>query len=251
MTQASELPLPPTQRTPPLVCSLCAGGHVLSIGAKDFGHSGNDHFMGARQFADHGVQIEYFRCQGCGLMFTPAFDAWSPQDFQQHIYNTDYVLADPPFSGERSTRNAAMVAGLWHRQKDTLRLLDYSGGAGAMVAALAKLGIACDSCDPYYGVPAPAQSYPVVTCFEVLEHVPHQDQLLWFKELGTHIEAGGTLLLSTEVFGSDISAAHWYLCPRNGHISVHSARSLRLLAASVGLQVFSISSEMHLMRRPG
>jgi Methyltransferase domain len=251
MTQASDLPLPPTRCAPPLVCSLCGNLKLLSMGAKDFGHSGNDHFVGRRQFADYDVQIEYFRCQGCGLMFTPAFDAWSPQHFAQHIYNADYVLADPPFSGERSARNAAMVAGFWHRQKDGLRLLDYSGGAGGMVAALAQLGIACESCDPYYGAPAPAQTYPVVTCFEVLEHVPHKDQLPWFKDLAQHIEPGGTLLLSTEVFGSDISAAHWYLCPRNGHISVHSTHSLHLLAASAGLKVFSINSEMHLMRRPG
>jgi hypothetical protein len=221
------------------------------MGAKDFGHSGNDHFSGQRQFADYGQRIEYFRCQGCGLMFTPALDDWSPQDFQQHIYNADYVVADPPFSGERSARNAAMVAGLWHRQKDELRLLDYSGGAGGMSAALAKLGIACDSCDPYYGVPAPSKSYPVVTCFEVLEHVPHQDLVPWFKALASHVEPCGTLLLSTEVFGSDISAAHWYLCPRNGHITVHSASSLQLLAASVGLELFSVNAEMHLLRRGG
>lgn len=221
------------------------------MGAKDFGHSGNDHFTGTRQFADHGVAIEYFRCGGCGLMFTAAFDGWTPDDFQQHIYNADYVHADPPFAGERSARNAAMVAGLWHRDKASLRVLDYSGGAGGMAAALGLLGMACDSCDPYYGIAAPNRSYAVVTCFEVLEHVPHQDLRPWFKELASHLEPQGTLLLSTEVFGSDISAAHWYLCPRNGHITVHSARSLQLLAASVGLQVYSVNAEMHFLRRKG
>jgi hypothetical protein len=219
------------------------------MGAKDFGHSGNDHFTGTRQFAEYGVAIEYFRCGGCGLMFTNAFDAWTPLDFQAHIYNADYAHADPPFTGERSARNAALVAGLWHRDKAALRLLDYSGGAGGMAAALATLGMACDSCDPYYGVPAPARRYAVVTCFEVLEHVPHQDLLPWFAELASHVAADGTLLLSTEVFGSDISTSHWYLCPRNGHITVHSARSLQMLAARAGFEVFSANREMHFLRR--
>lgn len=242
--------LPTIQHQAPLRCSLCDHGELHSMGSKDFGHSGNDHFTGTRQFADYGVAIEYFRCQGCGLMFTPAFDDWTLADFAQHVYNADYVRADPPFAGERAARNSAMVAGLWHRQKSSLRVLDYGGGTGAMATALQELGLQCDSCDPHFGKPAPAGLYPLVICFEVLEHVQHAKQCAWLQGLAAHLAPGGSVLLSTEVFDSSITAEHWYLCPRNGHISVHSPQSLQRLAAGAGLQLFSINDEMHLLRDP-
>jgi 2-polyprenyl-6-hydroxyphenyl methylase/3-demethylubiquinone-9 3-methyltransferase len=219
------------------------------MGSKDFGHSGNDHFAEARQFGDYGVQIAYFRCSDCGLVFTNALDAWKPADFKAHIYNGDYGLADPPFESERPTRNARMIAGLWHADKAELTFLDFGGGAGAMARCLRDLGVACESSDSFYGVAAPLKRFDVVTCFEVIEHVPHFAQKACLEAISAQLAPGGTVLLSTTILDPTVTVEHWYICPRNGHITMHSAKSLALLAAGSGFDMFSVNTEMHLLRR--
>ena len=59
----------------------------------------------------------------------------------------------------------------------------------------------------------------------------------------------GTVLLSTELLDADMALSNWYIAPRNGHISLSTAASLRALAARHGLSVFSINHEMHVLRR--
>ena len=235
--------------TPPAACSICGSTRLSSMGSKDFGHSGNDRFAGSRQFADYGIQIAYFRCHHCSLIFTNAFDAWTPDDFKAHIYNADYGLADPPFERERPMRNAQMVAGLWHADKTDLTFLDVGGGAGAMAHYLRDLGVACESSDPFYGGAASSSSFDVVTCFEVLEHVSPPAQKSYLKAISAQLSPRGTVLLSTTILDRDVTVDHWYICPRNGHITLHSAKSLALLAAESGFEVTSVNTDMHLLRR--
>ena len=240
-----------TTQAVPATCSICSSSGILSLGAKDFGHSGNDHFAGSRQFPDYGVAIAYYGCTQCGVVFTNAFDDWTAGDFKAHVYNSQYSLADPPFEHERPERNAQMVTGLWHTDKSRLRLLDFGGGSGTMARRLLELGFDCDTCDSFYGDAAHASRYEVVTCFEVIEHVPHSAQHHCLETIASHLTVDGMVLLSTTVFEPGASLDHWYVCPRNGHITIHSAKSLALLAEKNGFEVFSINREMHLLRRLG
>jgi 2-polyprenyl-6-hydroxyphenyl methylase/3-demethylubiquinone-9 3-methyltransferase len=219
------------------------------VGEKDFGHSGNDFFQGTRQFDDYGVSIAYYRCSACGFTFTNAFDSWSRADFRSYVYNEDYCRADPPFETERPQRNAALLSGLWHSAKGQAVVLDYGGGNGALARHLSALGLECHSCDVFYGDAFTTQQrYSIISCFEVIEHVPHRDQGAWFQHLIKRLAPGGTLLLSTELLSATADVHHRYISPRNGHISVHSRQSLGTLAQRFGLTVFSVNAEMHFLR---
>jgi hypothetical protein len=54
--------------------------------------------------------------------------------------------------------------------------------------------------------------------------------------------------MSTLVLDRDALVGHHYIAPRNGHISIHSGRSIRALAEKSGLEVYSINQEMHMLR---
>lgn len=242
-------PIPSVKAETPSVCSICQASGPTRLGERDFGDNGNDFFAGARVFEPYGVDICYYRCGACGFTFTNAFDDWTPEAFRDHVYNDDYPLTDPPFLEERPKRNAQVVAGLWHRAKGQTTVLDYGGGAGSFAAALADHGLACESTDVFYGSQCPSRvDYSLVTCFEVIEHVPHFRQTEWIGGLRKHLAPDGTLLMSTEVLEANATVDHYYIAPRNGHVSIHSPRSLRTLATKFGLDVYSINHEMHVLR---
>jgi hypothetical protein len=183
-------------------------------------------------------------------VFSAAFDGWGPEDFIRHVYNDDYVIGDTPFLEERPKRNAAMVAALFWREKDTLKVLDFGGGRGLFAAELTGLGFRADSLDSYYECGAQTDSdYDLITSFEVIEHVPHSDQYAWLLQLKIHLKASAesTVLIGTELMdGHDFS--WWFISPRNGHISIHSRRSFSILCQRVGLHLQSVSQSVHVLR---
>lgn len=244
------LDLPPLNLRPPTSCPICRADRPPSIGERDFGDSCNDAFTGTRTFPNYGVAIPYHRCDTCGFIFTAAFDGWSDDDYRSNIYNDEYIRSDPPFLHERPLRNALVVAGIWHHDKEGLCVLDYGAGNGSFAAELAKLGVECDSCDLFYGQKPPHRRYPVVTCFDVIEHIPHGQQFAAFAELTSHVEPNGVILLSTLLLNHGSPVEHYYVSPRNGHVSVHSPDSLRRLAANCDFAVTSLNSETHVLRRP-
>jgi hypothetical protein len=229
---------------------VCGSQALSLLGSKDFAYSCNDHFEGRSLFPAQGVGIDYHRCATCGFTFTAAFDEWSAADFKAHIYNADYVLADPVFPVVRPTRNSQMVAALWNRALATTEVLDYGGGDGSFARHLREMGHRCHSFDAFHGgEPPPSDArYEIVTCFEVIEHVPHLELNDWFAGLVGHVAPRGTLLLSTELIDADPSLGNWYIAPRNGHISLHTTVSLNTLATQHDVGIFSINHEMHLLR---
>jgi len=243
-------PLPPIDAAPPARCSVCAEPNPPLLGAKEFSRSGNDHFAGARQFADTGVRIPYHRCRGCGLVFTAALDAWSREDFARHIYNEDYLLCDPPFAEERPVRNAAIVAGIWHYEHDRRSVLDFGGGNGRLAAELRALGFDAISHDAFHDPePLPERRFGLVCSFEVIEHVPHRDQVAWVAEFAARIAPDGVGLLGTELVIEPADLEHWYFSPRNGHITVHTARSLARLLRPHGLRATTLANGLHFIDR--
>ncbi|HNN94552.1 MAG TPA: class I SAM-dependent methyltransferase [Pseudomonadota bacterium] len=240
--------LPPIDRRPPERCHLCGAASPSLLGEKDFSHTANDHFAGVRQFEDSGVAIPYHHCRGCGLVFTTALDSWSAEDFKRHIYNDDYALCDPPFAEERPCRNAAIIAGIWHYETATCRILDFGGGSGRLAAELCARGFAAESYDVFYSSsPLPTARFPLVCSFEVIEHVPHRDQASWIAAFVGLIEDRGVGLLGTRLLEEPVELAHFYLSPRNGHVTVHSSQSLARLLAPHGLIATSLSRDLHVI----
>jgi hypothetical protein len=240
---------PEVSQQPPARCSVCGGTDLRAFGDKDFGESGADHFEQRRIFADYGTRVSYYQCSACRFTFSAAFDGWSAADFEAHIYNDDYVLSDKPFVSERPLRNAAMVAGLYYRERGSVDILDVGGGKGVFAQALRDAGYSAATRDLYFmGSEAQAaQRFDLITSFEVIEHVRHDQQQAWMAALAGQLRAtpSARVLISTELIALDHTIGWWYLCPRNGHISVHSAESLALLAAAVRLRLFSVNPSMH------
>ena len=235
----------------PDLCAICSNTHLVHIGDKDFGISGCDYFEGRRIFADYGVAIPYYECRHCNFIFTNAFDHWTNEHWREHVYNDGYVLADPPFLSERPARNAQMIASLFYRELPEISILDVGGGNGKMTDELRKCGADIQSHDPIYGNDAMPRDrcFDLITSFEVVEHVPHFRQCEWIGNVTDLLRkaTAARFLLSTEVSQPYRSISWWYICPRNGHISIHSPLSLEILAKRVGMDVHSINPSMHLL----
>jgi len=194
-----------------------------------------------------GVPIYYHRCNECGLVFTRAFDDWSKADYVQHIYNDEYVLIDPDYVDARPASNAAFILDFVKKGKD-LKCLDYGGGNGKLAGLLRKDGLDAHSWDPMDAAhaPPPSDSFDFVSAFEVLEHTP--EPVATVREALGLLGPRGVLLFSTLTIdhvpprGMD----HWYIAPRNGHITIYTRRALDTLFAQEGFRVHHFNDNLHM-----
>jgi hypothetical protein len=230
-------------------CKICNNQTELH-GCVDANRSCEIH-RGARQSLS-GVAIYYRRCMNCGFIFTTAFDSWSLADFRERIYNESYAGADPDYaSGSRARENAAFTAEFM-RRISARRMLDYGGGDGTLAAVLRGQGFDAHSWDPMVGdgsLPAGAASFPLVTAFEVLEHSP--TPIATMKQALSMLEYKGRLLFSTLLMDQvpRYATDHWYIAPRNGHISLHTRLSLGNMFSQLGWQVRSFDENLYLAER--
>ncbi|MFY0569959.1 class I SAM-dependent methyltransferase [Archangium lansingense] len=229
-------------RATTLSCPACRAADAREVFRKEFNVSCNCYFEGRRLYPANEGRVSYVECLGCGFLWAPELHGWDPQTFKRRIYNEEYGLADPPFEIERPTRLAAWVARF---ARPGMRVLDYGGGEGLLARSLREVGIDAVSWDPFYDSSGkPAGSFDLVTCFEVVEHVPDQRRL--FFELAS-LSRGGVCVFLTLIRPERVEGDWWYASPRNGHISLHSETSLRQVCEDVGLALRSFSSEVHAM----
>jgi 2-polyprenyl-6-hydroxyphenyl methylase/3-demethylubiquinone-9 3-methyltransferase len=199
-----------------------------------------------------GVQIAYRRCPSCQFLFSNCFDDWSPAEFSEHIYNDGYAAIDPDYLSFRPLSNARGVGQLLAPHKATLSLLDYGGGNGQFTAFLRARGFRAATYDPL--VPAhaerPVARFDVITCFETLEHTP--DPRGSAADLASFLSPGGAVIFSTLTQPEDfdqVGLGWWYVGPRNGHISIHSETSVRVMWASLGFAVVTWQQHVALALR--
>ncbi|MFB0824473.1 class I SAM-dependent methyltransferase [Chromobacterium violaceum] len=236
----------------PHQCEICRKQKLDSFGSKDFGHAGNDHFSGDRTFHDYGVLVPYMKCINCGFIFTNLFDYWEPSNFIKHIYNEEYRLADPPFILERPLHNAEIIHEIFNYTPHLRTIIDIGGGDGQLAHFLRDHGVDSYSYDPHFGevdtFPS-EKTFDVITSFEVIEHVPHNQQRKWMKQLVNfmHHDKISIAIISTQTTKSSYDINWWYICPRNGHISIHSQNSLAYLAAHYGLNTIQLPNSFILL----
>jgi 2-polyprenyl-6-hydroxyphenyl methylase/3-demethylubiquinone-9 3-methyltransferase len=232
----------------PVACKVCEAPSAL-FGVVDF-HKSCVEARG-RRLALSGCPVYYRRCERCGFAFTNDFNGWSPKDFQGRIYNADYVLVDPDFAEVRPTANARLVAESFADSRDAMRILDYGGGDGILAERLRAAGFEASTYDPFSRFDSmPAGCFDLITCFEVMEHVP------WPREtvatMAGLLKDEGAILFSTlvqpEEFVRD-GLAWWYAAPRNGHISLFSTAALALLFKPLGMKVVSFNAALHMAYR--
>ncbi|MCC8393252.1 class I SAM-dependent methyltransferase [Paraburkholderia sp. MMS20-SJTR3] len=230
-------------------CKVCGESSSL-FGVVDFSKSCEDHK--GRSLPLAGVPVYYHRCDCCGLVFTVALDKWSKHDYMENIYNDDYVCVDPDYVSVRPEENSE-VTKRFCRENRSLKILDYGGGNGHCSRRLEAQGFDAKSWDPMdFNAEKPiGLRVDLVTAFEVMEHTPTPIETL--AEASSFLKDDGVMFFSTlaidQVPNSSVSVQHWYVAPRNGHITIFTQKSLDILAKKCGLQIFHANLSHHIAYR--
>jgi 2-polyprenyl-6-hydroxyphenyl methylase/3-demethylubiquinone-9 3-methyltransferase len=96
----------------------------------------------------------------------------------------------------------------------------------------------------------PEGKFDIITMFEVLEHSPTPKETM--ADLSSMLADEGVVMMSTMLQPKNmdsIGVNWWYLAPRNGHVSMHSRRSLTRLAAPFGMRSGSVNDGFHILVR--
>lgn len=233
-------------------CKVC-GADAALFDVIDFAKTCN---VGEHPRPASGIPVYYRRCVSCHFIATEFFDCFTPQQWTDLVYNTEYYASvDPEYNEIRPRGNATVVDALLGDSRDEWVGLDYGGGNGETAARLRAMGYHYDCHDPFgcRTVTDDARGrYNFCSVFEVAEHTPDPkgfiaDVVSWCTPSKL------ALLIGTHVHDEAVSDANglnwWYAAPRNGHVSLHSRRSLRELARQEGLNCLSLSEQTHLLTR--
>ena len=96
----------------------------------------------------------------------------------------------------------------------------------------------------------PQGRFDLITCFEVMEHLPFPDRTV--TDIGRLLADEGILLFSTLTQPAnfdELGLRWWYVGPRNGHVSLYSRCSLTILFEKNGMGLISISDLVHMAFR--
>ena len=228
------------------ICKCCKGPTSF-FAQYDFSRTCED--QKGPVFASSGILIPYYRCRTCGFVFTSYFDGWSKKDFAERIYNSDYIRADPEFTGERPKYLAEQFAIMLAPLRAQLNNLDYGGGEGRLIQELKQRGFERGEVfDPFFSAGArPEKQFNLVMAIEVVEHSVDPAQL--FRDVLSYLTPDGVVLFTTALQGRKADPGWWYIAPRNGHVSIHSAASLQRLATAAGVKCLSLHDNAHLLYR--
>ncbi|WP_270938393.1 class I SAM-dependent methyltransferase [Falsiroseomonas oryzae] len=226
----------------------CCGAPTRPFGQVDAARCCEDR-GGAPVFAATGRLITYRRCVACGFVGTGDFDHLSDAELAAEIYNADYIRADPAFADSRPAYFARVVADWLPDVGRVGEALDYGGGQGAFAAAMQERGHRFANWDPHFhAAPRPTGRFGLVTAFEVVEH--SRDPVGTFRDAAACLQPDGVLVFTTLLVPPEAGPEWWYVAPRNGHVSLHTAASLRACAARCGLRLLSVSEGLHLFLPP-
>lgn len=255
----------------------CCHEKVTFLGNIDFNKTCEDK-PNFRIFDESNILVPYFICNNCDFIFTNFMDKWKNSDFKEKIYNEKYILADPKETSQGLINNSGydygkyftkIILGLIQnkkisKSKNNIKILDYGSGQNlsSFGRALKDNGFYLDSYDPFFEVNHRVNReirYDFIFMIEVIEHCQDLEKtcitlkelldengFLWIQTLLHEINTkndkiiGGHHFLSApknEILNS------WYISPRNGHASIFSYRSMKLLFQRHGFKLFKFEEE--------
>lgn len=230
-----------------LFCPVCRGVSSL-LDVVDFNKSceeGNGNFLPLS-----GYPVYYAICNQCGFTFTPEMMQWTLGQFEQDVYNADYIKVDPDYLQNRPKANAETLISAFGDRAHLFSHLDYGGGNGLLSQHLREAQFTSASYDPFVNPETAIDTlgtFDLITAFEVFEHVPDVQQLM--RNLVKLRASNGLVLFSTLLSDGNIHPKQrlgwWYASPRNGHISLFSRHSLFILAEQYGLKFGSFAEDLH------
>ncbi len=198
--------------------------------------------------------VTYHRCPDCALLFTTDLDGWTDTELSTHIYNEGHPAADPDYRDNAPAAGAHLLGLLFGPSCGDLSLLDYGGDGRLAELARSEHGMVTEAYDPRLCRQAPprARLFPVVTCFDMLEHATRPHALI--QGLATLLAPDGIAVFSTTVQPPDImrhGLAWPYIAPRLGHVTIFSAEALRCVWQRSGFAVRSYGTNLHVAFRTG
>lgn len=230
-----------------LHCPVCKGTCFL-LDVVDFNKSCEEargKFLGLA-----GIPIYYALCSNCRFCFAPELLNWQLEEFEQRIYNDEYILVDPDYIETRPRSNAANLISMFGDHALSIKHLDYGGGSGLLAKLLRESKWQSTSYDPFVNRDVSIGQlgkFDLITAFEVFEHVPDVRQLM--SSLSSLLSTNGLVLFSTLLTDENIHPNQrvnwWYASPRNGHISLFSKHSLAIMAQDYGFNFGSFSEGFH------
>lgn len=225
----------------------CCGGMAPLFGQVDFNKSCEE--SKGITLPPSRILVSYFRCKGCGFLFTRFFDHWTQEEFQAHIYNEGYAKVDPEYLTVRPDSWIDGISALFGSYFSRISLLDWGGGAGRLAEGLRAKGIhRADTWEPFNPAfqATPEGAFNLLTCIEVLEHLP--DPRVGIQNLVHFLPGEGAMILSTMLQPDDIEeigTRWWYLAPRNGHISLFSRKALEFMLGKQGYHLLVVQPHIH------
>lgn len=236
-----------TQKYLGVECKVC-NSETEIFGVCDFNKSCEEE-KGRKVFPWAGFPVYYHQCKNCGFIFTVDFDTWTVEDFLENVYNDDYLKVDPDYAGKRSKDCVTWFSPMLGGDK-SITLLDYGAGNDTFSQELTKQGYNAVGWDPMWQKDpsfAKGTTFDVITAFEVLEHTPTPWETI--KELvGFAKPESGQIVFSTlvnDIIGNQ-GINYFYISPRNGHVCMHSVKSLQLMFDKMGMEIQSFSPSQHI-----
>ena len=196
--------------------------------------------------------VYYYRCRVCEFVHAPEFESWSDGDFNDKIYNNNYIEVDLDYLVQRPHLNFHGLNNLFGYDARDIRHLDWGGGNGGLTRMLSEIGWDSVTYDPLYkcnDIPG-AHRYNLITCYEVLEHVVNPKGIV--EHILSVVEEEVVIIFSTLIQPDDFydrGLFWWYCNPRSGHIYLYSKQSLDALWNSFGFGVASFNSNLHVAYR--
>jgi len=211
------------------------------------------HEANGRRMALSGIPVYYYRCPGCGFLFTRQFDDWDATDF---IRSGEFAgnSASNHDQAERRARSDLASLEVWFGQElNGLRTLVL--GNGRLGGLLREAGCLADvlirtPSGPEARSGDSDRGYDVILGFDILESAA--DPLALIRRIDRLMAPDGLLLLWTRLSDGEDPGAKGirqrplrYVSPRQGQISIYNACSLALVLGTAGFRLAGVRQGVH------
>lgn len=193
-------------------------------------------------------QTEFRQCTSCGFIQTDE-PIWLAEAYHSAITGSDLGLVKRNLTF--ATVCSAMLPVLFSNGR---RFVDYGGGYGLFVRLMRDAGFDFLRYDPLcenlfaQGLDAEMPAYPefdLVTAFEVLEHLASP-----LDTIAMMLKFGRSIFFSTELALTPpppLEAWSYYGLEHGQHIAFYSLRTLEVIAAEFGLNLYTNEQSLHLL----
>lgn len=224
-------------------CKIC-GGAAAPVFSVDFHHNSSRKLGFVQEpLSPSGDKVVYERCAGCGFLFTRLMDAWSPGEISARVYNADFPVLDGGYNGQRAGAMANALCVALGPEFKNVKMLDYGSGKGLCAMLVNAQSGSMRSYDPFAGAFRPDSLFQLIVAQEVVEHCINPREAA--ADMLSLLQPGGILLLTTDLLPETYGPDWWYICPRVGHVSLHTFSSLSKLFAPY--RVRTISAGIHVV----